>query len=75
MPGQIPPKAPPPMLSKPWHPDIPTPRPKYRQRVILQAGGQAFKTALDDALRDGWTIEQIGVNSEANHWIGIVGKV
>lgn len=62
MTGQIPPKRPPP------------PRPKYRQRVILQEGGRAFKTALDEAIQDGWSIEQIAVNSESNYWIGIVGK-
>ena len=61
MTGQIPPKRPP-------------PRPKYVQRVILQEGGRAFKTALDEAIRDGWSIEQIAVNSESNYWIGIVGK-
>ena len=63
MTGQIPPKAPPP------------PRPKYMQRVILQEGSRAFKTALDEAIQDGWTIEQIAVNSESNYWMGIVGKI
>lgn len=60
MTGQIPPK--------------PAPPPKYRQRVILQDGGWAFKTALDEALRDGGTIEQIAVNSASNYWMGIVGR-
>lgn len=76
MTGQIPPKpAPPPMPPKPWHTEAPQPRPKYRQRVILQEGGRSFKTALDEAIQDGWNIEQIAVNSESNYWIGVVGKI
>lgn len=63
------------MIKPPPPPPPPPLRPKYRQRVILHEGARPFKAALDEAVQDGWTIEQVTVNSQSNCWLAIVGKV
>ena len=40
----------------------------------MHAGTQPFKQAVDEAIQNGWTIEQVVCNSETNAWLAVLGK-
>ena len=45
-----------------------------KQNVLHEQGGTAIKEAIQQAIRDGWTVQSVTVNSDTNHWIVIVAK-
>jgi len=45
-----------------------------KQRVIIADSLRYMDSQLDTALRDGWLIQQVVVNSDSNNWLAVVYK-
>lgn len=44
------------------------------QKTIMEYGASAFQQEIDTAIRMGWKVQSVAVNSETNYWFAVLTK-
>lgn len=43
-----------------------------KQKTIIEVRAQDMKQSLDEAIRMGWLVQSVTVNSETNCWLAVL---